>query len=49
MAHNLSDEDYWKNINEKELLSALRKLNKNVAKDLVLAIVDGMGPTTTTC
>ena len=48
MAHNLSDEDNWKNMNEKELVSALRKLNTNVAKNLVFAIGNGMGPTTTT-
>ena len=46
--YNLSDEDYWKNINEKELAAALRKLNTNVAKNLVLAIGNGMVPTTTT-
>ena len=44
MAHNLSDVDYWKNINEKELVSALTKLNTNVAKNFVLTIGDGMGP-----
>ena len=45
----LPDRDHWKGVNEKELAKALKNTpNTNVAKNLVLAIGDGMGPTTTT-
>ena len=45
----LPDRDHWKGVNEQELAKALKNTpNTNVAKNLVLAIGDGMGPTTTT-
>lgn len=44
----ISDKDFWNESNEAELLVALQKPNVNVAKNLVLAIGDGMDVTTTT-
>lgn len=42
------DRDYWKAVNEDELAKALKKPNTGVAKNLVMALGDGMGVTTTT-
>ncbi|KAF6024777.1 ALPI [Bugula neritina] len=42
------DKDFWYNQNAEELNLALQQANTNVAKNLVLAIGDGMGVTTTT-
>ena len=42
------ERDFWYKNSEAELAVALQKPNKNVAKNLVLAIGDGMDVTTTT-
>ena len=42
------DQNYWNKKNSMELKKALQPLNTGVAKNLVLAIGDGMGVTTTT-